>query len=94
MPHKPEDKVLKVSITDFEVDVEEIEKTSAFHKAYNKNIKLGLSKHRARRDAYYYGVEEWIYSSGDTNIKIKLVDGNDNEIEDEELFDKTINYNL
>lgn len=93
-PHKPEDKVLKVSITDFEVDVKEIENTTAFERAYRKNIERGVSMHRARRDAFYYGIEEWIYTSGNTNITFKLVDGNDDEIEDEELFDKTINYNL
>jgi len=93
-PHKPEDKVLKVTISDFEVDVSEIENTTAFENAYRKNIQRGLSIHRARRDAYFYGIEEWIYTSGNTNINYKLVDGNDNEIEDEELFDKTIKYNL
>lgn len=44
--------------------------------------------------AIFAALEEYFYNSGDMHFDYKLYDGAGNPIDDEELFDKTIKYNL
>lgn len=92
------DKILKVSIPDFEVNISEIEKTSRFQEEFNHVYDKSGDYNRARRNAIYYGIEEWIYTSGDLSMNFQLVDGNDNPIPDEKAFDEYVKnigkYNL
>jgi hypothetical protein len=84
---KPTDKVLKVSIVDFEVSIDEIEKTNRYQQEFNRICDMGGDIMRARKSAIYYGIEEWIYTDGNLSMKYELVDGNDNPIKDEKAFD-------
>lgn len=92
--YKPTDKILKVSVNDFEVKLSEIEETTAYQRAYDKNLDKGMYEKRAKKDAIYYGIEEWLYTTGGATIKFELVDKFDNPIEDIEQFDTTNKYNL
>lgn len=92
----PTDKILKVSIKDFEVALKDIEKTDAFQREYDRYLRTspGANEYNARRNAIYYGIEEWIYCTGSSDVTFKMVDGNGKQIDDEEMFDKSIKYNL
>jgi hypothetical protein len=84
------DKILKISIEDFEVNINEIEKTDRYQKEFDYMYDKSGDKVRARKRAIYYGIEEWIYREGNINIKYELVDGLGNTIEDEEKFDEYV----
>ena len=85
---KPTDKVLKVSIADFEVNIEDIENTNDYVDQYDHWYSETKDKVRARNYAIYHGIEEWIYREKDVQIKFVMVDGTDTIIKNEKEFDK------
>lgn len=87
----PTDKVLKVSIPDFEVKLEDIENTAAYQTNFEYWYEESKDKVRSKKNAIYYGIEEWIYSSGGVpNMKYELVDGTDTIITNEDEFDTMV----
>ena len=88
--YKPTDKILKVSVSDYEVSYKEIEETSAYQRSYQHNLDDGVDKYQARENSILYGLEELIYTSGNANFNYTLVDGLGNPITDEEEFDKLV----
>jgi len=83
--YKPTDKVLKVSVEDFEVLIDEIRDTTKFQE-YGKSTGINNWK----KEELFYGLEEWIYTAGNPVFNYQLYDGLGNPIEDEEEFDKQI----
>lgn len=84
-------KMLKVKVSaEFEVSVEDIEKMNNFSRHFYNVYKdnPNLNKYDVRKDAFYYGIEDYIYSRGNLEISYDLVDGLGNRIEDEEKFDE------
>ena len=99
--YKPTDKVLHVSIEDFDVPLMDIEKTEAYKRALSDHINNqgrpyypNVTLKEAKESSIMYGIEEWVYTSGNAKINWKLFDGSGNPIEDEEVFDNSIKYNL
>ena len=96
--YKATDKILKVSVYDFDVRLSDIEKTQSYERALELNIKDNMPEKDAKKSAIYYGLEEYLYYSGNANFKIKLFDGLGNQIDDEDAFDTYVknikNYNL
>jgi len=88
--YKPTDKILKVSVEDFKVLLKDIENTDAYQNALEHHIKEYPKDtiEEARQDSIMYGLEEYVYRSGNAIFNWKLYDGMDNKIEDEKDFDK------
>jgi len=92
---KPTDKILKVSVPEFEVEVSAIEGTEAFQRSLHDNIENnGMSEQNARDAAFLYGLEEYVYTSGNVSFYYKLFSGDGIPIDNEKLFDDTNKYNL
>ena len=88
---KPTDKVLRVTVKPFEVLIDNIRDTEVY-KQYAKN------NNDWKKDDLFYGLEWYVYDTGNVSFEYTLYDGNGNIIEDEKEFDKYVkkikNYNL
>ena len=90
---KPTDKVLVITTEPMEVLIDDIRKTDKFqlYGREDKDDPNGPDDYKDER--LFYGIEEWIYTSGNPSFSYKLYDGLGNIIEDEPLFDKVKKYN-
>ena len=86
---KPTDKVARLTFSGtLDVPLKEIEKTDYYQSYHNDKS----DKH----SDVSYALEEYLHTSGESSnfFTWELYDGNDNPIEDEEMFDSSLKYNI
>ena len=81
-----DEKILKVEFQPAYLRVEDIEQTDI----YKDHIEGGMN----RKDALYYGIDEYLYEHNLMYKDFEMYDGDGNKIEDEKLYDETKKFNL